>query len=68
MNATRAEQQLLSLIRGDGARDFTITVSVKAGHWIVQLADPNGSGHGSSGEGATFADAWQRQQPWWAQD
>ena len=66
MNATRAEQELLDLIRGKEARDFTITVSVKAGHWIVELADANGSSHGSSGEGATFAEAWRRQQPWWA--
>lgn len=68
MIVTRAEQDLLDLLRGKQARDFTITVSVKAGHWIVELADPSGSSHGSSGEGATFADAWQRQQPWWALD
>ena len=66
MNVTRAEQELLYLLRGKHARDFTVTVSVKAGYWIVELADPSGSSHGSSGEGATFADAWQRQQPWWA--
>ena len=65
MNVDRAESQLLELIRS-GGRDFTLTVSVKAGHWIVNITDPNGSSHFSSGEGSNFAEAWHRQEVWWA--
>ena len=53
MEVDRAENQLLELIRGDG-RDFTLTVSVKADHWIVNITDPNGSSHFSSGEAFEF--------------
>ena len=57
MNVDRAESQLLELIRS-GGRDFTLTV--------VNITDPNGSSHFSSGEGSNFAEAWHRQEVWWA--
>jgi hypothetical protein len=63
--ALRAEQELLALLAGAKQRDFTITVSVQGGHWIVNIRDPSGSHHGTTGEGATFVEAWLNQRLWW---
>jgi hypothetical protein len=60
----RAEQLVLAIVRGE-TDEVAITVSVKAGRWIVNLRAHDQSGQGSIGDGASFADAWWHDWPWW---
>jgi len=61
----RAESQLLSAVRGEAGGEFTISIAVKGGHWLVSLRDPGGSARGSIGDGPSFAYAWFHDWPWW---
>ena len=61
----RAEWQFLSTVRGDVRSECTVTVSVKAARWVVSLRVPGIDGVGASGDGASFADAWSHDWPWW---
>jgi hypothetical protein len=61
----RAEQQLLSAVRGEAGGEFAISIAVKGGHWLVSLRVPGGVGTGSIGDGPSFAYAWLHDWPWW---
>jgi len=61
----RAEQQLLSVVRGQAGGEFAISVAVKGGHRLVSLHVPGGGGRGSIGDGPSFAYAWLHDWPWW---
>jgi hypothetical protein len=61
----RAEQQLLSAVRGEAGGEFAISIAVKGGHWLVRLRVPGESGTGSIGDGPSFAYAWLHNWPWW---
>ncbi len=56
----QAEAELLELIRLEDAQNFTLTIRVDKGQWMVathdHYADAHGRGHGNS-----FAEAWYDQ-------
>ena len=62
MELTHAEQELISLVRGeDGEGSFTLLISFSDGHWVVETRSPGL--HGAQGDGASFNEAWLRQEP-----
>jgi hypothetical protein len=43
-----------------------MTISRKAGHWILGLKVLSVDKEPGLGEGATFSEAWDNLAPWWA--
>jgi len=64
-SAERTETQFLTFIRGDIAGELTVTVSLKNGRWTTNVYVPGTVGHGTTGEGPSFAYAWNHDRPWW---
>jgi hypothetical protein len=56
-----AERQLIELVRGQGAGNFTLTVVSQGGKWIVATTNMDSGGY-CSGDGENFAEAWHRQE------
>ena len=52
-----AERELLELIRLEDAKNFTLTVRVDNGVWVVAAHDRDADSHGR-GHGNSFAEAW----------
>jgi hypothetical protein len=66
---SEAEQQLLTLLRGQDVAEFDVRVSVRDGRWFVSLGYPALQDKRlGNGEGDNFADAWNDVQPPWAED
>jgi hypothetical protein len=66
LDQEHAERQLLELLRGQDAAEFTLRVEAKAGRWYVSLSDPSVKGDPAQGEGDTFWEAWHDTKPHWA--
>lgn len=64
-----AEAQLLELVRGQDAEQFTLTISRVGSVWTVMTEQTLDKAPGKMiGTGATFAEAWHGQDPTWAHD
>jgi hypothetical protein len=50
MDQEKAEQELLVLLRGEDAAEFTLRIEVRAGRWFVSLTDPQVKGDPGQGE------------------
>jgi hypothetical protein len=60
MHPLEAERQLIELVRGDDAEEFSVTITRRAGRFKVTLHPKPGQPEimGAEGDGETFADAW----------
>lgn len=73
LHPLNAERELLELVRGEDAQNFTLTISCSDGRWRVEsvdhsmpLTDPRSDIN--VGVGESFHEAWLYQAPTWAQD
>jgi hypothetical protein len=66
--SSQAERELLDLFRGEDAAEFTVTISCAKGRWFVVTRSPGlaGASAGIGGQGASFPEAWHRQDPLWS--
>ena len=55
-----AETELLELVRGEDAEQFTITITRDNGRWSVTSETTDSK---AVGAGSTFAEAWNGQTP-----
>jgi hypothetical protein len=66
----QAEQELVELLRGEVADEFTVTITCAKGRWFVVTRSPAlagvGGGTTTRGEGASFPEAWHDRGPLWA--
>jgi hypothetical protein len=60
------EEELIEVVRHPNSQDFTLTITLKSGHWYVGLHAPQTSRQRSDGDGATFLEAWDDLKPSWA--
>jgi hypothetical protein len=65
-----AERQLIELIRGNDAQQFSVTITRRGGLFKVTLHAEPGQPEimGAEGEGETFTDAWHSIDPLWARN
>ena len=71
LHPTQAEHDLIELVRGNDASEFSLLIHCFNGRWQVTTIDhslppTDPPSNKSVGEGDTFADAWHAQQPTWA--
>jgi hypothetical protein len=59
------EAELLVLVRGKDAPEFTLTIGCNNGHWAVRFDAPGSVHTVLEGFGATFVEAWEDQSPSW---
>lgn len=69
----RALTDLGQILRGEELANFRLTVTRQAGQWTVETVDLDAPATYprsdlTIGEGGTFADAWEAQQPTWGRD
>lgn len=63
----QAESELLELVRGQDAVEFTLIVSRQEnGNCVVSIKDPTVPGEPGQGDGASFAEAWHDVKAYWS--
>jgi hypothetical protein len=62
----KAEKELLELLRGHDAENFTLKITKCDGRWLVE-AEALDTGGTAIGKGSSFAEAWFMQNPPWAE-
>lgn len=68
-----AEGDIIDLLRRNDAQNFRLTITCQGGQWTVEVVDLDAPityprSDMTIGEGATFTEAWQAQNPTWAKE
>ena len=61
-----AEAELLALLRGEDAPEFSLSLECRNGRWVVRCVTPGTEQSAIEGTSDTFAEAWFNQHPLWA--
>lgn len=64
-NLTRAESDLIELLRGQDAETFSVKVTCDGTAFRVVLGEEPDDGIKAIGEGSTFSEAWGSMRPNW---
>jgi hypothetical protein len=62
---TKSADELLHLLSGNDADNFTLKVLLSDGQWTVELSTMEPPARGI-GQGQSFAEAWNAIKPWWS--
>jgi hypothetical protein len=65
LRVTKAEEELLTLLRGEDADNFRLEITYSDGKWSITTSTMEPPGRGF-GKGASFSEAWVDITPWWA--